>query len=168
MREPTAEEHEPGLVTSALTLLRLIAGWSGTALGLLDLSMGIDTGPGTADWPYLVFHVVLVVAGVVLLAFGALPKRPGRAGYAAGLTVAALGPLVSIVAGDGYPFPMTAGRHVISDVIFWGGVGFLVLVLVTLRWPAPAAATAAREPRHATHSEERTPAPRDENVGGLP
>ena len=166
MHEPTAEGNEPGLVTSALTLLRLIAGWSGAALGVLDLSMGV--GPG--DGAYLTFHIAVLVTGVGLLTIGLPRRQPDRIAYLTGAIVGGLGLAVTALAGHGFPYAMGGSEtgHVISDVIFWGCVGFVVLVLVTQVRPATGEASGRRGARHTTHAEGRTPAPDDENVGGLP
>jgi hypothetical protein len=190
MGVPTAEADEPGLIESAVTMLRLLAGWAGTALGLLGLAMGIDTGPGSTDGPYLIFHGTLLATGLALLAVGLLHKRPGPAGYLAGGTVTLAGLVLSALPPSptgcclrqyperhGFPFTLlgagTGGWHVdvthlIIDLIFWSCVGFFVLVLVTQLRPAGGRSRRAPAGRHATHAEYRAPAPRDENVGGLP
>jgi hypothetical protein len=166
MHEPTAEVDEPGLVASALTLLRLIAGWSGAALGVLNLSMGVGAGDGA----YLTFHIAVLVTGVGLLAIGLLPRQPDRVASLTGMIVGGFGLAVTALIGGGFPYGMGGFEmgHVISDVIFWGCVGFVVLVLVTQVRPASGTASGRRGPRHTTHAEGRTPAPDDENVGGLP
>ncbi|GIE99076.1 hypothetical protein [Paractinoplanes rishiriensis] len=190
MAVPTAEADEPGLIESAVTMLRLLAGWAGTALGLLGLAMGIDTGPGSTDGPYLIFHGMLLSTGLALLAVGLLRKRSGPAGYLAGGAVAVAGLVLSALPSTsagcclrqyperhGFPFTLLGGgagewhvdvSHLVADLIFWGCAGFFVLVLVTQLRPAGGRSRRAPAGRHATHAEHRAPAPRDENVGGLP
>lgn len=190
MREATGKADEPGLVASSVTTIRLIVGWACAALGLLNLAMGIDIGPGTTDGPYLLFHVMLLVTGLALLALGLLRRRPGPVACLTGVAVTVAGlvlsavPRTSIVcclreypARHGFPFTLLAhgsagwhfdAGHAIADLIFWCGAGFLALLLVMpLGRRRPTSETDPEHP-HPTHAEDRTPAPRDENVGGLP
>jgi hypothetical protein len=140
-----------------LAVVRIIAGWAGTAIGALNLSMGIDTSPGTTDGPYLVFHLVLLIGGALLLAMGRLRKAPKGAAWAVGGLVAGLGLALSALPATstvcclrgfavrhGFPFTMlgrnTGGwhvalGHVVADLLFWGLVGLAVLVLFTLVSP---------------------------------
>jgi hypothetical protein len=190
MRDATAEADESGVAASSVTMLRLIVGWGCTAFALLNLAMGIDTGPGSTDAPYLIFHGTLLVTGLALFAVGRLHSRPGAvacltgaAVTVAGLVLSAL-PRTSIVCclreypvRHGFPFTLLAhGRagwhfdagHAIADLIFWCGAGFLALLLVMPLRRRQAATPAETAHPYATHAEDHTPAPRDENVGGLP
>jgi hypothetical protein len=142
MDEPMAEDETPGPVASALALLRLMAGWAAAALGLLNLSMGIDTDPDSTDGPYLVFHVVLLITGLIVLTFGGMHRRPGRIAVLTGAFGAGGGFLVGLLL-DGYPFPLSQGRHVAADLVFWGCVGLSVLLLRTRLQKAPAAGSDA-------------------------
>jgi hypothetical protein len=181
---------DPGLLASSLSMLRLVGGWAFSGLGLLGLSMGIDTRPGTTDGPYLLFHAVLTITGAALMALGTLRKRPGRVAYAAGAAVALLGPVLTALprttivcclrdrpVRHGFPFTALAGGSgrwhlaagaVAADVVFWLCAGFLALLLVTLLRPARRGTPAQAAPAHPTHAEQRAPAAADENVGGLP
>lgn len=190
-------DHEPaesGVLASAGATIRLVVGWGGAAIGVLNLAMGIDLGTGTTDGSYLVFHLVLVVTGVVLLIWSLLTHRPGLLDWVTGTAVAGFGlvlaalPTTTIVCclhdfpvRHGYPFTILAkgdgswhtdGWRTFSDLLFWVCVGFLVLTLMMLvRRRAPMAPAPAPAGRHSTHAEERSadaPAPHDENVGGLP
>ena len=81
-----APEEEPGFLASTATTLRLMFAWACLAIGVLDLSMGIDLD----DAPYLVFHVVLLITGAVLMGWNRLSGPLPRVGLAAaGLVVAA-------------------------------------------------------------------------------
>lgn len=174
-------QDEPGFLEASVATLRLMAGWAGVALAVLNLSMGLDSAS------YLVFHLVLLLAGLVLMGWGRLPLAAGRTAVLAGGLVATAGLVVSALPTTtavcclrelperhGFPFTMlaggagdwhVAGRGVAADVVFWVCAGFLVsAVLAVTRKP-----DAAR--RHSTHAEQRaahTPVAEDENVGGLP
>ncbi|MGX6602421.1 hypothetical protein ACWKSP_09845 [Micromonosporaceae bacterium Da 78-11] len=196
MRDAGPETDDGSLLTSATTVVRLIVGWAGTAIGVLNLGMGIDTGPGTTDGPYLLFHLLLVIDGVLLLGLDRVLRdnRPGLLAVLAGAGLTLLGLLVSALPGNtfvccmrgaserhGFPFALLgrdAGSwqfslgHAIADLLFWACAGLIVAVLVTLVRPARKAPTGQRSPGHRTHAEDRaTPRERaveDENVGGLP
>jgi hypothetical protein len=174
------EADDPGLLPSSVTMLRLLVAWSFTAIGLLDLAMGID------GLPYLIFHVVLLGAGLVLLALGLLEKRPRLPAYLTGIGVAAAGLLISsLPAGSaavccrpdaadrhGYPFTLLAdGRldagRAVSDLLFWANLGLLALLAVTVLTRAHRPAHDHPAGRHA-HAEQRAEIADDENVGGLP
>lgn len=171
------QAEDLGLVASALTLLRLIVGWTGVGLGVLNLAMGVDLGPGSTDVPYLIFHVVVLVTGLAWLAPGLLRRRPGLTAWLAGAGVTGAGLLISVAGGHGLPFVVLARGsggwefqpgHAVIDLIFWACLGFFALVLVTHLQPGRhAAPVRTPEPQH-PHAEERAPAPHDENVGGLP
>jgi hypothetical protein len=184
------------LLTSSATTLRLIVGWAGTALGALNLAMGIDTGRGTTDGTYLLFHLVLLLAGLLLLALGHLRRRPSRLGLLAAALVTAGGLVISALPATavgccllgyavrhGFPFTLLArdpggwrwdGLLLIADLLFWACVGLFVLVPITLVWHGESARTlpAVRHPTHteqrATAAAEHVRAADDENVGGLP
>ena len=158
-------EHDPGLLTSSATVIRLLIGWSGTAIGILNLSMGVDS------YSYLIFHAVLLITGVLLLGADRLlgDRRPDRVAVLAGTGITLLGLVLSAVPATtvccmrdlterhGYPFALL-GRapgpwqfsfgHAVADFIFWACLGVIVAVL---RRPAT-----------------RVRAAEDENVGGLP
>src|SRR4051812_36955139 len=119
MHEPTAEEDEPGLVASALTLARLIAGWSGTGIGVLNLSMS------GGDGAYLTFHIALLIAGAGLLAIGMLSRKPDRIALLAGSIAGGIGLVVTAFSG----FPYAMG---LADVVFSACLGFVVLGVVTV------------------------------------
>ena len=192
---PEALADEPGLLASSLTTLRLIAGWAGVALGVLDLAMGLHT------FAYVVFHVVLLIAGMLLLGLGRTGRRPGRTAWLAGGLVAGVGlvgtavPAIAVeccargyAVRHGFPFTMLArdpggwwldGARTLADLVFWTCAGLLVLVAVTRLTsarPAPAPAPSAARPAapatgDATHAEQRSATARvadEENVGGLP
>jgi hypothetical protein len=168
---------------AASAIVRLIAGWACTAIGLLDLSMGIDTDSGTTDGPYLLFHLVLLIGGVLLLTLGRLRRSPGPTGYAVAGAAAVLGlvltalPTTSIVCcmrnldvRHGFPFTLLAHdtgarwhfapAHAAADLLFWGLIGLFLLVGAALARPArPPEQTPAAEPSpgaHSTHAEDRS------------
>jgi hypothetical protein len=167
--ERQAQADEPGFLASSVTTLRLICGWAATALALLNLSMGTDTGSGTTDASYLLFHAVLLLTGLVLLGWRRVRRVPGLAGALAGGLVAGLGLVLSTVPSTsvvcclsefpvrhGFPFTMfakgsggwqTDGLRLIADVFFWAGAGFLVLVVVSL---LRGSRSSASPPRHAS------------------
>jgi hypothetical protein len=150
-------EVDAGLGKSFGTALRLIVGWFCVLIGLLNLLAEADRRTGASDFAYLIFHVVLVVGGVMLLALGRLADDPGPVGYAAGGAVATIGlvgsavPVISSVccmstsgARHGFPFSFLAradggaggwhidGPHLIADLLFWGFAGLLAMVAVAL------------------------------------
>jgi hypothetical protein len=155
-----APEEEPGFLASTATTLRLMFAWACLAIGVLDLSMGIDLD----DAPYLVFHVVLLITGAVLMGWNRLPGPLPRVGLAAAGLVVAAGLAVSAVTE--FPFPMGG-----ADAVFWVCAGFLVLSVVRLVRPAEpvvSAPGAGAGPRHAEPRVTEAPVARDENVRGLP
>jgi hypothetical protein len=137
--------------------LRLIVGWFCIVIGLLNMLAETDRRGGGSDIPFWVFHCMLVVGGIVLIALDWLAEDPGLVGYVAGGAVATLGlvlsglPVISSVCcmfafGVRHGFPFTflargqgdAGRwhvdsqHLIADLLFWGYAGLLTLVAVAL------------------------------------
>jgi hypothetical protein len=174
------EADEPGLMASAASMLRLLFAWAFTALGLLNLAMGIDS------LAYLIFHVVLLGAGLVLLALGLLAKRPRLPAYVAAVVAGGLGLVLSTIPSTtaaaccltgstqrhGYPFTIVGGGHfdgyrTVADLLFWGCVGLFALLLATVLTPAHRPARHHSTRRHG-HAEQRARIADDENVGGLP
>jgi hypothetical protein len=180
--------ENPGLWESFATALRLIVGWFCVIAGVLDLLVELDHGGGTPDGPYVFFHVTLLAGGIVLLAFAWIGPRPGVPGYVTGAAMLAGGMLISALPATsraccmaefpvrhGYPFTFLVGGdgrwhldgwHALADLLFWGYLGLLALVVVALfRRDAGSgrdagAAGASRDAR-----EER---PRRKTVGPLP
>jgi hypothetical protein len=163
------------------------------AIGVLNLLVELDRTSGTADLPYLIFHAVLLVGGVLLLGLGWIGPNPGAVGYATGGTVAALGMIISAIpattnvccltafsARHGFPYTFMArdagarwhldSQHTLADLLFWGLCGLFALLAVSLfRQPADATDVLDEppmaEPRQ--YIEHRTEAP-DRIVGPLP
>jgi hypothetical protein len=149
-------DHEPpGLWESFGTALRLIVGWFCVAIGVLNLIVELDRQAGTPDLPYFLFHGMLLVGGVVLLALSWIGPRPGFVGYLAGGAVLVFGMLLSAVPATttvcclaafsirhGYPFTFVArdpgarwhidSQHVLADALFWGYAGLIVLVAIAV------------------------------------
>lgn len=145
------EDDEPGFLASIAATFRLIVGWAFVALGVLDLAMGL------VDPSYVVFHVVLVVTGVLLLGTGRAGNRLTGLTGAVGGAVAALGLVVSTIPSlavaccsrdyavrHGFPFTMLARDpggwrfdpyRSIADLLFWLCVG--VIALVAVAWLGP-------------------------------
>jgi hypothetical protein len=120
------------LRTTLVTGARLICGWACTAVAVLDLLTGFETGL------YLAFHLVFLVGGLLLLA--RKPLKPFE--YA---VVTALAVLTTVVAAlpsaeraccmrgldVRHGFPLTvlgwnhgqqhhfAAAHTVSDLVFW-------------------------------------------------
>jgi hypothetical protein len=183
---PQADDEDFGL-PSYLGMARLLLGWGCAALGLLNLAMGISDGR------YLVFHLVLLIAGAVLLGVGLLRKRPGPIAWLAGGAVALAGLLISALprtsaavcclAGydrrHGFPFTLLGERaghwhldrlHAVADTFFWACVGMFVLLAVAAVSPVRSSKRPAHErpPATARHAEPRPATVDDENVRGLP
>jgi hypothetical protein len=129
----------------ARTALRLIVGWLCVAISVLNLTDEIGRPSGVSDVPYLIFHAVVLVGGMVLLALEWIGPKPGTAGYVAAGVVTGAGMIFSALSvRHGYPFGFlvrnegAAGRwhvdtpHAIADVIFWAYLGLMVLVVVSL------------------------------------
>jgi len=164
------EEEAPGLWESFFTALRLIVGWFCVAIGVVNLLVEADRVDGETNTGYLVFHAMIFVGGLVLLAVPWLGRSSGAPGYVTGGLVASLGMVLSAVTvtssacclrafdvRHGWPFAFVArddaageagrwhvdSQHLLADLLFWGYVGLLVLVVValmrraTVREPAP-------------------------------
>ncbi|WP_250027711.1 hypothetical protein [Paractinoplanes maris] len=168
------EDDEPGFLASAGATLRLIVGWACVALGVLDLAMGLD------DPSYVIFHVVLLVTGVLLLAGDRIGRRLTVTAWTVGGLVAALGLAITAIPSlavaccsrdyavrHGFPFTMLARDpggwrfdlyRSIADLLFWLCAGLIALTVVA--WVRPARPAPQRDeaapPSHApTHAEER-------------
>jgi hypothetical protein len=150
---PAATDDEaPGLWGSLSTALRLIVGWCSVTVAVLNLLAEIERVP---DRAYLLFHVLLLIGGLLLISFGWGGAGAGPVGRTAGGAVLAGGMLISALPVNdavccltafavrhGYPFSFVArheggrwhldGPHLIADLFFWGYAGLLVLALVTL------------------------------------
>lgn len=153
MRE--AADEGPGLWTSFGAALRLIVGWFSVTIGLLDLLVEVDRTARTPDTVYLLFHAVLVVGGILLLAGAWLGRRPGVAGLVAGGVVAAAGMVAGAVPvtnsvcclsgfdmRHGFPFSFVArddggpwhldAPHLAADLLFWAYAGLFARTVVAL------------------------------------
>ena len=167
-------------------VLRVMTGWGLVGVSLLDLAVEVDGG---LTRTYLLFHLIVGVGGVLLLARRPSPSRAGGL-VAAGLAVAALaltalpGSAGCCPAGHpgrhGFPFPFLGngdGLHVESfylaaDLIFWACAGLLLATVVAVAERfLPERRTPVDLSRYAGHAEPRTmaavPDHADENVGGL-
>ena len=148
MREGGPDDLRTTLVIGA----RLLCGWACVAVAVLDLFMGLETGP------YLLFHLVLLVGGVLLLGLGKLRKPFSYAVIFAlavvTLVVAAL-PATSraccmrgLDARHGYPLTVLgwdhgqqvhfAPAHAVADLTFWFLVWLLLRVALASLRPHPA------------------------------
>jgi hypothetical protein len=166
--DATSEDaEEPGLWTSFGTALRLIVGWFCVAIGALNLLVEMDRPSGISDGPYLIFHAVWLVGGVVLLALASIAPNPGLPGYLIGALVTAAGMIISAVPATttvcclssfsvrhGYPFVFLArnvgtgdagrwhfdNQHALADLMFWAYLGLISLIVASLfrRSPEPA------------------------------
>jgi hypothetical protein len=190
MGDAGPEKDAAGLLGSSATVVRLIFGWAGAAIGALDLGMG------AGDRRYLLFHGLLLIAGLLLLSLDRLfhARRPGRlAGLVAG-GCALIGVVVSTLPGSstaccmrdlpirhGFPFALLGREgarwqvspgHAIADLLFWACAGLVVLVLVTLLRPAREAPREDLSRTQPTHAEDRSArhvrAAESEDVRGLP
>jgi hypothetical protein len=177
------EAEAPGLWISLVMALRLSVGWSCVTIGVLDLIAEIDRPHGVPDGPYLIFHAVWLVGGLLLLALPSIRPNPGTAGYVAGGVLTAAGMIVSAVPATttvcclsafpvrhGYPFIFLArnvgagdagrwhvdGPHALADLVFWAFLGLMVLVAISLfrRAPETPAAPEPPEPRAERHEQE--------------
>ncbi|WP_127498049.1 hypothetical protein [Actinoplanes solisilvae] len=184
-----AHDEDPGFLVSAATTLRLILGWAFVALAGLDLAMGLD---GVA---YVMFHVVVLLTGLVLLGADRVGRRPSRFAWLAGASVAGAGLVVSAIpvllveccssgyaVRHGFPFTMLARDpggwrfdlyRTVVDLLFWLCAGLLVTVVVARVKPPrdkPAPRTSGHaEARNTPDVEgETSPVADPKNVGGLP
>jgi len=163
---PRHQAGEPDLRSSTATILRLIAGWACTGLGLLDLAMGLH------PLGYVVFHLLMVATGVTLLALGMLRKHPGRDAFLTAAAVTGTGLLISALAGPGFPFRLSSPGLAIADLFFWSCAGFFALLLVTMLRPDRRPTRKQRRTRAVgragVHAEPDAAAADAENVRGLP
>ncbi|MGK5679204.1 hypothetical protein [Actinoplanes sp. URMC 104] len=171
---PPAAEEEPGLLASSMATLRLIVGWALVALGVLNLAMGL------VSVSYVVFHVVLLVTGLLLLGVSRLGRRPARLAWIAGGLVAGLGLVAGAIPAlavgccspgyavrHGYPFTMLArdpggwrfdAARTVADLLFWLCAGMIVMVVADRLLPSPRRSEPRRPgktPRPSMHAEER-------------
>jgi hypothetical protein len=173
------DDEAPGLWESFFTALRLIVGWFCIAIGVLNLIVEADRNTGRPDMPYFVFHTMLFVGGIVLLALSWLVERPGIVAYVSGGVVAAAGLVITGVpvtntvccmwafdVRHGWPFTFMArddgrwhidSQHLLADLLFWGYAGLIVLVAVSLihRGRPAAEETGGPAPAAAPHAEAR-------------
>lgn len=183
------DEQTPGasLWPSIPSVLRVMTGWFFLGIGLLNLAVEMDGGLTGA---YLIFHLVLAVSGALLLTRHRL--SPSRAGCLVAGTAALAGLILSTLPATtrcclaehpgrhGFPFPFLgtgAGPHVdakylVTDVIFWGCAGLLLLTAITLvERLLPERRTPVDLTGLGKHAEARayaaTPDRSDQNVGGL-
>ncbi|GLY95673.1 hypothetical protein Acsp02_29280 [Actinoplanes sp. NBRC 103695] len=154
------EDEAPGLWTSFGTALRLIVGWFCVAIGVLNLLVEVDRNRGDPpDTPFFLFHVMLFVGGITLLAVSWLGRGPGLPGYLAGALVTTAGMVVSGIpvtpsvccrtafdVRHGWPFTFVArnegvgeaarwhidSQHLLADLLFWGYAGLIALVIVAM------------------------------------
>jgi hypothetical protein len=146
---------------SARTALRMIVGWICVAISVLNLTDQIGRPSGASDVPYLLFHAVVLVGGIVLLALDWIGPKPGTGGCVAAGAVTGTGMIVSALSvRHGYPFAFVArddgvgqaGRwqtdalHAVADLIFWAYLGLMVLVMVSLFRRAPKAERPPEQP----------------------
>jgi hypothetical protein len=140
--------------------LRLSVGWFCIAVGVLDLVVELDRNSGSPNRPYVFFHVTLLVGGVMLLALDWLAPKPGGPGYVTGGAILLGGTLLSAIPATtticcmvafpvrhGFPFTFTArepgqrwhidSQHLLADLLFWGFLGLLILVVVGLFRQSP-------------------------------
>lgn len=148
-RTAAADDAAPGLWGSFGAALRLIVGWLSVTVAVLDLATELDHVP---ELPYLLFHAVLLVGGLLLISHGG---GAGPAGYLVAGAVLVGGMLVSALpvtdtvccmtafaVRHGYPFTLVArggggawhvdSRHLLADLLFWGYAGLIALVLVAM------------------------------------
>jgi len=140
----------PGLWGSFGAAVRLLVGWFSVAIAILNLVAELD---GVPERSYLLFHAVLLVGGLLLISYDWGTAGTGAAGYAAGGVVLAAGMSVGALPVNaavcclsgfavrhGYPFAFLArneggrwhldSQHLLTDLLFWGYAGLVVLVLV--------------------------------------
>jgi hypothetical protein len=146
---PAADDAVPGLWGSFGAALRLIVGWFSVTIAILNLTTELDHVP---ERPYLLFHAMLLVGGLLLISCG---RGAGPAGYLLAAAVLVGGMFLSALpvsdtvccmatfaVRHGYPFTLAArdaggdwhvdGPHLLADLLFWGYAGLIVLVLVAM------------------------------------
>jgi hypothetical protein len=155
-QEEYEDDEAPGLWLSFGTALRLIVGWFCVAIGILNLLVELDRSTGQPDGPYLTFHFVFLIGGIVLLALAFINPRPGLLGYVTGAIVTLAGMIAGAIPATtticcmsafavrhGFPFTFAArhdaadrwhvdSQHTLADLMFWAYLGFLVLIVVSL------------------------------------
>ncbi|GAA2640730.1 hypothetical protein [Paractinoplanes durhamensis] len=189
---PQAADEETGL-SSYLSMTRLLVGWACLALGVLNLAMGVTGATGGIDVPYLIFHLVVAAAGIILLGAGVLRRRPGPAAWLTGTLITLAGLLISALphtsaavccrsdydTRHGFPFTLLAEKddhwrldtgHALVDLLFWACIGIFALLAVMVATPATPARESEPAPSSAPprHAEPRPETVDDENVRGLP
>jgi hypothetical protein len=139
-----------GLWGSFGAALRLVVGWFSVAIAVLNLVAELGRAPERA---YLVFHVVLLVGGLLLVSLdrgvaAAGPVGAGGAVLAGGMIISALPAgdaaccMAAFAVRHGYPFAFLGRNegagwqvdapHLVADLLFWGYAGLVVLALVAL------------------------------------
>jgi hypothetical protein len=160
------------LRTTLVVGARLLCGWACVAMALLDLLMGVETGP------YLVFHLVLLAGGLFLLGLGKLPKPLKPFEYAVITSLAIVTTVATALPTSdaaccmrgldvrhGYPLTLLgwnhgrpvhfAPAHTFAALTFWFLAWLLLRVFVgTLR---PRREAPAAPP--STHAEDRAAGP---------
>jgi hypothetical protein len=159
------DDEAPGLWGSFGVALRLLVGWFSVAIALLNLIVEIGRMP---DRAYLLFHVLLLVGGLLLISLDRGAAGTGPVGCTAGGVVLAGGMLVSALpvsdavccmtvyaVRHGYPFTFLArndggrwhvdSQHLLADLLFWGYAGLIVLVLFAMTRRATQHHGAARD-----------------------
>lgn len=192
-QEEHDEDDSPGLWTSFGTALRLIVGWFCVAIGLLNLLVELDQGTRPRDGAYVIFHLVLLVGGVVLLALEFIDPRPGRPAYGAAVAVTLAGMIAGAIPATtticcmsafavrhGFPFTFVArhgaadrwhidSQHTLADLMFWAYAGLFVLIVVSLvrRRPDPDDEDSGRPADERVYIEQPRE-PHGRTVGPLP
>jgi hypothetical protein len=165
------DDENPGFWASLAMVSRLVGGWLCVAVGVLDLMVELDRRSGPADWPYLLFHVVLVMGGALLLGLTWLGPSPGTLGYLAAGAVAVGGMIIGTVPATttmcclpefavrhGFPFTFLArttgdaqrwhvdGPYAVADLLFWGFAGLITLIVISVFRRPPRVPESAPDP----------------------